>query len=61
MEIMNSENFIAEIKELRCIADWHKRYYADRSRKYHQMDYWLKSLIGFLALSGIVLATTVHL
>jgi len=53
---MNQEQFLVEIKQLRCHADWHRRYYAERTRKYNRIDYWLKSGVGFFALAGVVLA-----
>jgi hypothetical protein len=53
---MNDEKFLVELKQLRCHADWHKRYYAVQSKKYHRVDYWMKSLVGFFALLGVVLA-----
>jgi hypothetical protein len=52
---MNQPEFLVELKELRCHADWHKRYYSERSRKYHRIDYWLKSGVGLFALIGAVL------
>jgi hypothetical protein len=52
MQNMNPEKFLYELKELRCHADWHKRYFNERSRKYQRIDYWLKSLIGVAALGG---------
>ena len=53
---MNPDQFAVELKELRCHADWHKRYYSERARKYHMIDYWLKTVLGFLALGGAALA-----
>src|SRR6266567_7612433 len=52
---MNREKFIGELKELMCNADWHRQYFAERSRKYHRIDFWIKSSIGFVSLTGAVL------
>jgi|NGEPerStandDraft_6_1074524.scaffolds.fasta_scaffold08214_3 hypothetical protein len=55
IESMNQEQFVVELKQLRCNADLHRRYYAEQTRKYSRIDYWLKSGIGFFALVGVVL------
>jgi len=56
IETMNQDEFVVELKQLRCEADWHVRYYSERSRKYHRIDYWLKSIIGLFAIFGMFLA-----
>jgi hypothetical protein len=55
IESMNQEKFLVEVKEKRCFSDWHRRYYARQARKYHRIDYWLKSIIGVLALIGAIM------
>lgn len=54
MSSVDYDKFTCELKELVCHADWLKRYFSEQSRKYHKRDYWLKSGLGALALSGIV-------
>ena len=56
MNIMNSEKFLGELKEKICFADWHKRYYQNRARKYHRIDYWLKAGLGVGALAAAVIS-----
>ena len=36
---MNHDEFVAKLKELVCVADWHYRYYRQRARKYKRIDY----------------------
>ena len=55
IENMNQEKFIVQAKDKRCFADWHSRYYAKQARKYHRIDYWMKSIIGVLALAGAIM------
>jgi hypothetical protein len=48
-------------KEKLCFADWHRRYYARRARKYHRIDYWMRCFIGVFALAGVVMAGVAEL
>lgn len=52
---MDSAKFLSEVKERRCASDWHERYFTRQARKYHRIDYWLKSIIGLLGLLGAAL------
>ena len=56
IENMNQESFLGELKQARCTANWHMRYYQELARRYHRLDYWMKSLLGLFALCGAVLA-----
>jgi hypothetical protein len=53
---MNYDEFVAKLKELVCVADWHYRYYRQRARKYKRIDYWLKSSLGLVAVIGALMA-----
>ena len=53
---MNPEKFVVELKELRCVSDWHRRYYAEQARRYNRIDYWVRSLLGVAALIGAVMS-----
>jgi len=52
---MNQEKFLVNAKEKLCFSDWHKRYYARQARKYNRADYWMKAIIGVLALVGAIM------
>ena len=56
IESMNYEQFLVEINEKLCFADWHRRYYARCARIYHRIDYWMRCVLGILALTGAVMA-----
>ena len=60
IEKMNHDEFIAKLKELVCYADWHQRYYTKRARKYKRIDYWLKTLLGLVAVIGALMAGIDH-
>ncbi len=49
---MNHEEFISKLKERVCLADWHRRYYTSRARKFKRLDYWLKTSLGLAAVVG---------
>jgi hypothetical protein len=53
---MNKEPFLSQLNQQICNADWHVRYYSDRSRKFNRIDYWVRSVIGLFALTGIWLS-----
>jgi hypothetical protein len=53
MSYVDQDKFINELKQLICEADYHKRYFSKQSRKYHRVDYWLRSVLGLIALLGI--------
>jgi len=53
---MNHDEFVAKLKEMVCYSDWHKRYYTARARKYKRFDYWLKALLGLVAVVGAAMA-----
>ena len=53
---MNQEKFLVELKQLHITADFHRRYYAEQSTTYHRLDYWLKSIVGLVALAGSIMA-----
>ena len=53
---MNQEEFIAKLKELICLSDWHHRYYTKRARKYKRIDYWIKTSLGVIAIFGAAMA-----
>jgi hypothetical protein len=57
---MNHDEFIAKLKEMVCYADWHHRYYTRRARKYKRIDYWLKTLLGLIAVIGALMAGSDH-
>jgi hypothetical protein len=56
---MNRDEFAAKLKEMTCLADWHRRYYTRRARKYKRLDYWIRTSLGLIATFGAVLAGTV--
>src|ERR1035437_6719621 len=58
---MNHEEFICELKNMVCHADWHKRYYTKRARKYKRIDNWLKSSLGLVSIIGAIMAGSDHL
>ena len=60
IENMNQEQFIAKLKEMVCLSDWHKRYYTKRARKYKRIDYWIKSSLGLVAVGGAYMASSNH-
>jgi len=53
---MNQEKFLVETKELRCRADWHRRYYSDRANTFHRIDYWCRCFVGLAAFFGAIMA-----
>jgi hypothetical protein len=55
---MNRDEFNAKLKELVCYADWHHRYYTQKARKYKRIDYWIKTLLGLIAVIGAFLTGT---
>ncbi|MGA2246429.1 MAG: hypothetical protein ABSH48_15650 [Verrucomicrobiota bacterium] len=57
---MNHDEFIAKLKELLCYADWHHRYYTQRARKYKRIDYWIRTLLGLIAVVGASMAGSDH-
>lgn len=57
---MNHDEFIAKLKQQVCYSDWHHRYYMARAKKYSRIDYWIKSLLGFIAAIGAVMAAGDH-
>jgi len=57
---MEHDEFLAKLKELICYADWHHRYYTQRARKYKRIDYWLKTILGLIAVLGALMAGTDH-
>jgi hypothetical protein len=53
---MNRDEFFANLNESICRADWLKRYYSERARKYSWIDYWLKAVLGVAAVCGAGMA-----
>jgi hypothetical protein len=52
---MNQEQFIAKLKEMVCLADWEMRYFTKQAGRFKRIDYWLKSLLGLVAIIGAVM------
>lgn len=55
---MKSEEFLSKLNENLCSADWHRRYYMARARKYQRIDRWVKGALGVIASVGAALATS---
>lgn len=58
---MNHEEFLVELKKMVGHSDWHRRYYTKRARKFKRIDYWMKSILGLIAIFGAVMAGTAEL
>jgi hypothetical protein len=57
IDIVNQNEFVDELNRAICSADWHKRYYAKRAHKYHWIAFWIRLILGVVALLGAGLAT----
>lgn len=57
---MDKTKFSDELKAFIMQSDFMERYFSEQSRKYHRIDYWIKTGLGLAGLFGTALLGNSH-